>query len=389
MAVCPVCSSHRSFVLDTRRDIPIAQNLIFYDRQAAKDCPVGQLSLVRCRDCGFAWNARFDAEKMRYDVTYDNDQNFSDVFRAHVESVGELVRRSAPDKGALSLLEVGCGQGYFLGVLARQFGPRLGRVIGFDPSWKGDRALVPEGAEILGEYYNRSSARRIRVRPDVIVSRHTIEHVPEPMPFLQAMREGCSDDTVVVLETPTIDWILENGVFFDVYYEHCSLFDPGSITIALELAGFEVEQVEVVFDGQYMTAVARPRPEGDSPPAPASREAGDLGYLQRRDQYLDSLRGIVRSARDEGGVALWGGASKGVTLALMLEADAALLTCAIDMNPRRHGAFLPGSGIPIVSPEQAAARGVRTAIVVNPAYENEVRAYCAEHALGLRIASVD
>lgn len=385
---CPVCSGPRKLALDERRDIPVAQNLIFREQQAARDCAVGQLRLVRCRDCGFVWNELFEPTKMRYDATYDNDQNFSDVFRAHVEAIGEHVVRSAPKGDRINILEVGCGQGYFLGVLARRFADRLGRVAGFDPAWKGDRSLVPEGAEIFAEYFLAGSAGRLAFRPDVIVSRHTIEHVPDPMPFLMAMRQACSQDSVLVIETPTVEWILRNGVFFDVYYEHCSLFEPRSMRIALELAGFEVEWTEVVFDGQYMATAARPRPPG-APATANNPETGDLGYRKLRDRYLDRLRHLVRTSASDGGVALWGGASKGVTLALMLEEDAGLLSCAIDMNPRRHGAFLPGSGIAVVGPSDAAARGVRTAVVVNPAYEAEVRAYCAEQALPIQIAAVD
>ena len=43
----------------------------------------------------------------------------------------------------------------------------------------------------------------------------------------------------------------------------------------------------------------------------------------------------------------------------------------------------------MVAPAEEARRGVRTAIVVNPAYAAEIEASCAREGLPFRIRSID
>ena len=387
---CPVCDSTSCFELDQRRNIPIAQNLVFRDRQSAINCPVGQLRMVRCRDCGFAWNALFDPALMKYDVTYDNDQNFSAVFRAHVDFIAERVVALQPDNQALRILEIGCGQGSFLAILAQHLGPRLAAAIGFDPAWRGDRGMLPRNAEVIGDYYTRETAGRIQADPHVVVSRHTIEHVPDPIPFLAAIRRVSKPGAMVLIETPTVDWILENGMFFDFFYEHCSIFNPHSIALALRRVGFEVQSVELVFGGQYLLAVGKV-PDADALPDPAALASGafsDLDYRHHREAYMERFRRTIMSAPKGAGLALWGGASKGVTLALILEEERDSIRCAIDINPRKQGGFLPGTGVPILGPEAAHAAGVRTALVLNPNYATEIGQYCRARSMDMALLTI-
>ncbi len=46
----------------------------------------------------------------------------------------------------------------------------------------------------------------------------------------------------------------------------------------------------------------------------------------------------------------------------------------MDINPAKHGKFVPGTGHPIVAPGALAARGVRNVVPMNPAYRAEIAA---------------
>ena len=385
---CPVCAARASFVLETRDEVPLLQNLVYPTPADAQACRKGALEMRRCRACGFVWNARFDASLSIYEEGYDNAQTYSDVFVRHLEAVAERVVGGSPSARP-NLLEIGCGQGDFLQRLTQRWGGRLGQVAGFDPAWRRD-AAPPSGAAIHAEYFTPEAVARLGFHPDVVVSRHTIEHVPDPVAFMASIRAACQPGARLFIETPTADWILENGVVFDFFYEHCSLFNPNSLGRLIETSGLEVLEITPVFDGQYLLAMAQAPQAGEAAETAvrADGDYDDLGYGARRADFLARIRALIRAA-PLGQVALWGGASKGVTLTLLLGEDRDRLACAIDINTRKQGAFMPMSGLPIVSPERAVELGVTAALAVNPAYVAEIRAYCAERGLPLTVAGVE
>ena len=384
---CAVCGASHSLAVDTRDRVPVAQNLIFPTREAAVNCAEGALDMRRCTACGFVWNDRFDPAALVYDTAYDNDQSFSPRFRRHLEEVAETVADRLAGVTDVDLLEVGCGQGRFLTVLARKLGGRWRSGLGYDPAWNGDLSALPRGAAVRGQCFGAGSLRPGDPAPDAAIIRHVIEHVPDPIMFLQSIRDALAKGTPLFVETPNVDWILKQGAFFDFYHEHCSLFTPHSLRLALERTGFALEEVNSLFDGQYMLAVAvagaavrRPNSQG---------RFDDLGYVSRRDRFLSELGAVIDQRRGHGRVALWGSASKGVTLCLMLSRAEGLIDCVIDINERKQGGFVPATGTPIVSAAEAHRRGVRSVVVVNPAYMDEVDALCREAGLDFELISID
>ena len=60
---------------------------------------------------------------------------------------------------------------------------------------------------------------------------------------------------------------------------------------------------------------------------------------------------------------------------------AAHLAGAVDINPHKHGKFLPGSGLEVVSPESLVGAPPDLVVVMNPVYVEEITMQLAE--LGL------
>ena len=71
-------------------------------------------------------------------------------------------------------------------------------------------------------------------------------------------------------------------------------------------------------------------------------------------------------------------ATKGVVFANMIDPDGRLLAGGVDVNPKKQGRFIPGSGHAIQPPAWLATlRRPITIFVMNPNYADEIRATCA------------
>ena len=105
-------------------------------------------------------------------------------------------------------------------------------------------------------------------------------------------------------------------------------------------------------------------------------------YDRKVDQWRDRLAEMGRSGRR---VVVWGAGSKGVTFLNVLGA-ADVIECVIDINPRKHGHFAPGSGHRILPSQFLRGRGLQLIIVMNANYATEIRSHAALLGIGIDTA---
>lgn len=361
LTACPVCGASSASPLAHRTGVPVMQNAVYPSREEAVAAPSGDLLLLQCDRCGFVWNAAFDPGRISYSVGYENCQSHSAAFQDHLDARIACIAASLATKRWPSIVEVGCGQGDFLGLLARS----LGRVdaVGFDPSWRGADGAGPEGTQLYRRLFDHGAAKALAPDPDVVIARHVIEHVPDPLDFLRVIRAALPAGSTarLFIETPCNQWIRSNGAVQDLFYEHCSLFDAGSLARAIAVAGFVPDRVERVFGGQYLWAEA-------------TAAAADRRVMTTDEAFRSRWRATIETARAAGPVAVWGASAKGATFLFLNDPEGSLVDCVVDINPAKQGRFIAATGHVIVAPAEAARRGVTTVLVMNPNYREEILA---------------
>jgi hypothetical protein len=378
---CPICHFTSSILLDRRLRAPLLQNRVWPDRASARAAPTGELDFVLCPACGFAWNRAFSPDRMAYGREYNNDQAGSPRFRTHLAAMIEIMLTHVSNGNPAHLVEIGCGQGAFLAQLART--KYFASLTGFDPAWRGVDGVETGGVTIHRCYFGPAALDLVPHNSSFFVSRHTIEHIADPLAFLRDIRAcmGASDNGRLFLETPDIEWIIRTFQPHDLFYEHCSIFSRDGLQVALAASGFEQVSIARVFDEQYLWAEA----------APATNERHIEGrcefvceatcFAARRARFVDDWRNQIA-----GTTYLWGAASKGVTFALLTDPDGSRLAGAIDVNQEKIGKFLPCTGLPIFSP--TVLRDGDTVIVMNPNYRDEIADHIKAIGISARLLSL-
>ena len=380
---CPICDTRASTAFLQRDGVPVHQNLLFESPDAARAISRGRLELSACPTCGFVYNRAFDASLLAYGERYENAQDCSPAFAAHMRLLADEIARAAPEDARI--VEIGCGKGSFLRALADAV-PGA-RAIGFDPSYTGDESERDGRLRFERRFFDDSAG----IGPvDVVICRHVIEHVADPAALLGSLRRALDDSPGARLyfETPCVEWILRNRVIWDVFYEHCSYFSADSLAFAFERAGFIVAGVRRVFAGQYLWLEAVPAASHRAY-TPVSGAVPELAhaFAQDYDPLVERWRQTIQTAGAHGKVAVWGAGAKGVTFANIADPDVALLDCVIDLNPNKQGRFIPGTGHPIVEPSVAALRGVRSALLMNPNYARENAELLAASGLPIELVT--
>jgi hypothetical protein len=285
---------------------------------------------------------------MDYDSDYQNEQAVSVTFQKHLQDVAAIVQRHL---NGCSLIEVGCGKGHFLEQLqARGF-----EIMGLDPTYEGVNPSV------LKQYFTP----KIGLRADGVVLRHVLEHVQDPFQFLSGIRDANLGSGKIYIEVPCFDWICEHRAWFDVFYEHVNYFRLVDFT---RLFG-TVHEAGRIFGDQYLYVVAD-LASLRAPRCTVDPFAFPPDFLAGVERHAARLRG-----RPFGAAAIWGGASKGVIFALLLQRAGAPVELVIDINPAKQGKYLPATGLRVHSPDEGVPLLAPNAdvVVMNGNYLFEIK----------------
>ncbi len=308
--------------------LPVLQNRVFATEAEARASAAGDVVLVQDMDTGLIFNAAFDPDRLEYDQNYQNEQACSGVFKDHLNAVEAIIRRHF---GGRTLIEVGCGKGYFLDHLqARGYA-----VTGIDPAYEGDNPGVVKAR----------FERGLGLSADAIVLRHVLEHMPDPLAFLASIADANGGKGRIYIEVPCFDWICERRAWFDIFYEHVNYF---RMTDFERMFGTVLESGRA-FGGQYLYVVA----DLSSLRSPRFDSSCELSFPE---DFLGGIHRLASIAKNSGRNAVWGAASKGVVCAVYLQRAGVRLEFVIDINPVKQGRYLALSGLQVLGPEAAMRR---------------------------------
>jgi SAM-dependent methyltransferase len=373
--VCLVCAGTSLKPLIYIPDVPALCNRLCASEAEAANAPRGDIRLTHCLDCGHVVNSAFDPARVKYDGRYENTLTFSPRYRRYAD---ETARRVICRYGLIGkrIVEIGCGCGDFLRLLcaAGNHGE------GYDPSQPtGRHAAGPGSFEIIG----RNLAVEDVSGADFVCCRHVLEHLPEPVGLLRRLHESISagGGGVVFFEVPNALFILDRLSIWDIIYEHVSYFTPSSLTRAFYGAGFTVRYAEPGFDDQYLWVEACVDVHTASSvlptlPADALYRSFGVRFAERVAQWRRRIEALRRDRRR---IVVWGAGSKGIMFPNLLGVPVgAGIDWVVDINPRKHGHFVPLTMQRIVGPECLPYNPPDVIIVMNPEYQPEVRSIIAD-----------
>ncbi|MCA9996070.1 MAG: methyltransferase domain-containing protein [Anaerolineales bacterium] len=355
---------------------------LLYSRQEALDVPLGNITLGFCYTCGFITNLTYSPGALRYNNNYDNSRRHSHIFSGFEKELAVYL----VDRYALhgkTILEIGCGQGEFITTLC-EIGNNVG--VGFDPAFVRQRSSVGltsrAGITFIQDVYSEKYAN---YHGDFVVCKMTLEHLPKTAVFLNTVRQAIepkSDldlNTILFFQVPNTRHLLNDVAFWDIHYEHCSYFTPASLAYLFRQNKLEILDLYTGFDDQYIMIEARPTNGRFSAPHPNEEPleelADDIAHFTKiYPQKLSYWRNAISEWRARGQkVVLWGGGSKSVSFLTTLGITTTHLKYVVEVNPRKIGTYIAGTGQKIISPQFLEIYRPDIVVVMNAIYQDEVR----------------
>lgn len=401
--ICPLCERAE---LETFFDgglVPVFVNVLFDSEVAAKDAPCGRMSLGGCESCGMIHNIAHDRELVRYAPGYENSLHGSPVFQ---DWASTLARTLVDGHGLAGrrAVEVGGGRGEFMELLV---GAGLGRGLVVDPSAPDDSLMDGAAVDDAPVRIERRLFERSDVDADtnLVFTRHVLEHLDDPRGFLATLGEAAqSSNAGLYVEVPNGLWTIRDLGVWDVIYEHCSYFTPSALRFGFDAIGYDAAEITEDFGGQFLCANA-PALTGALCSVASTRESSEIdegalraAFCDARSRAVEHWDAVFDDWRSSGRrAAIWGAGSKAATFLNTIDGDG-VVACAVDVNERKHGRFIAGTGHEIVAPDalgsrrthaHPAADEIDSIIVMNPRYTREIETMAREAGSDAEVLSID
>lgn len=281
--------------------------------------------------------------------------------REYVENVCE--RFGLNEKSFI--VELGSNDGYLLQHAVARGVPCLG----IDPSSSAATIAMLRGVTTLTDFFTARLARQLAhsgKRADLICGINVFAHVPAINDFIRGMRLLLKPRGVLTMEFPHLLRLVEDVQFDTIYHEHYfyySLLAVRTMLAAHRLRVFDVERLSTHGGSLRVYACRQEASHVESPAIAQLLQEEERVGMHSIDYYTDFQHRIlkIRSAilsflidvQAKGkSVIGYGAAAKGNTLINYFGIRRDLLPLVVDVSPQKQGKFLPGSRIPVQTPDR-------------------------------------
>jgi len=333
---CPACGHHVAAPFFDGGRQPLATLTWPATAESAKSQPRLPLDFVMCVECTHVFNRAFDYADVPYSEKPNLMFNRGAAWSGFLQGVRQAILAGLPERPVV--VEIGHGDGSFLAGLADERPD--GRYVGFDPN---GAASGHDGVAFRAELFD--PARHLaELRPDMIVSRHVLEHLVNPVGFIQSVSFAASMLGLaprMYLEVPCIDAAIAGRRSVDFYYEHSSQFTTTSFHRMLSHATAKILEIGHGYGGEVVFGFV----ELGAPGHAVSQARMAAAF---RDAAIESVATISSqlAALHAAGkrVAIWGGTGKSAAFMCRFGVDAERFPLVVDSDPAKVGTFVPGTG---------------------------------------------
>jgi SAM-dependent methyltransferase len=292
--------------------------------------------------------------------------SFSESWLAHARAYRDtVVPRFGLGADGL-VVELASNDGYLLQYFVQEGIPALG----IDPAANVAEAARERGVDTIVDFFDsRLAAELVRDgrTADLIAANNVLAQVPPLNDFVEGMRILLAPHGVATVEVPHVVQLIEGLQYDTIYHEHYSYFSLTTLRRLFADHGLEIFDVEELAShgGSLRVYVKHVGDEAhDTMPSVTGllereREggyAGPAGYDGFADRVVETrwelLELLIRLRREGRQVAAYGAPGKGNTLLNYCGIRSDMIEYTVDKNPYKQGKYLPGTHIPIYSPER-------------------------------------
>lgn len=253
------------------------------------------------------------------------------------------------------ILEVGCGKGEYLALMASS------GVDAYGLEYSSDSVdyCVKNNLKVSKDFIDNKNYK-IKESPfDAFFILNFLEHLPNPNSVLKGVSNNLIDEAIGLIEVPNFDMIVEKNLFSEFIPDHLFYFTKETLCSILKLNGFDIIECKEIWYDYIISAVVKKRKRID-----LSR------FYEHQKKLKNEINEYIEKYKDKR-VAIWGAGHQAFAVIAMTEI-ADKIKYVIDSAHFKQGKHTPATHIPIVPPSVLDSDPVDAVIIMAGGYSDEV-----------------
>jgi SAM-dependent methyltransferase len=361
-AACRFCGAALEAVFADLGMSPLANSYLPPERVDAME-PFYPLRALVCGKCFLVQLEEFETpEQIFSDYAYFS--SYSSSWLEHSRRYAEQMIERLGLGERSQVVELASNDGYLL----QFFRERRISVLGVEPAANVAEVAKEKGIPTVVEFFGEDVARSLagESAADLLLGNNVLAHVPDLNDFAAGMKVLLKPGGVITMEFPHLMRLIEENQWDTIYHEHFSYFSFLTVSAVFEAHGIKLFDVEELpthggslrIYGAHADDEAKPETDAARELRERERAAGYesletyLGYgLRVEEDKRQILRFLIELKEQGKRVVAYGAPAKGNTLLNYCGVRGDMIEYTCDLNPHKQGHYLPGSHIPIRSPE--------------------------------------
>jgi NDP-4-keto-2,6-dideoxyhexose 3-C-methyltransferase len=314
------------------------------------------LELVSCDDCSLIQLRHTAPQELLYSGHYWYRSGVTATMRAALRDVSQVVENMANLSAGDVILDIGANDGTLLGSFQV---PGLIKV-GCEPANNLIELLREHTEYVMHDFWSSQRYCELAAgwgigKAKVITALGMFYDLEDPNQFIGDIQKCLADDGVFVAQLMCLASMLEKNDLGNICHEHIEYYSYESLKFMFERNGLEIFKIEEndVNGGSYRI-FARHFNKG-SIQFEEKCSISDLHAFKKRiDESREKCVNFIKEEVSKGKkVFVYGASTKGNVILQYYGLDHTLIAAAAERSPEKWGKYTIGTGIPIISEEEA------------------------------------
>ncbi len=361
---CRFCNSKLNQVFLDMGESPLANSFLKKNDLEAQE-RYFPLKTYVCQQCFLVQLPEHEKPENIFE-TYAYFSSYSESWLKHVKDfVSMITNRFELNKNSF-IIEIGSNDGYLLQYFKSQNIP----ILGIEPARNVAESALKKGIPTLTKFFGTKLANELNSegkQADLIIGNNVLAHVPKLNDFIEGLKIILKPNGVITMEFPHLLRLIEENQFDTIYHEHYSYFSLYTIQKIFDyhnLTIFDVEEIpthggslriyschsgynDLTVSKHVDVLLEKETRFGLSSISGYEDFSEKVKYTKRK--LVEFLISAKRSGKK---VACYGAPAKGNTLLNYCDINTDLISFTVDRSPHKQGLYLPGTHIPIESPDK-------------------------------------